>query len=168
MFVFLEENSASALSLDPFAIERLVGDSVAIKSDIVRRDEREIGERRKLNFGHTFGHALERVSGLTHGEAVGVGMALASAISVRRGRLSAAAYRRIISLLRELRLPTSAAVDSGQMVDALRRDKKRQSAQIHFILLDDIGRAVVEEIAIDELEQLASACPEILRPRFSR
>jgi 3-dehydroquinate synthase len=168
MFAFLEENSAEAMSLVPPAIERLVGDSVAIKSDIVRRDENDTGERRKLNFGHTFGHALERVGGLSHGEAVSVGMALASAISVHRGRLSAAAHERIVGLLCRLRLPCAAVVDPGGVVDALRKDKKRNAAKIHFILLEGIGRAAVEEIDIEELEILTSAFPEILRPRFSR
>jgi 3-dehydroquinate synthase len=168
MFAFLEENTAKALSIDPRVIERLVGDSVAIKSDIVHRDERETGDRRELNFGHTFGHALEKASGLSHGEAVSVGMALASAISVRRGRLSAADYDRILGLLGRLRLPCSAIVDPGRMVDALRRDKKREATEIHFILLDDIGKAAVEEIAIDELAMLVSEFPAILRPRSPR
>jgi len=166
MFDFLEANSAEAIGLDPAVIERLVGDSVVIKSDIVRRDECEAGERRKLNFGHTFGHALERAAGLSHGEAVSVGMALASAISVRRGKLSAAAHTRILDLLHRMRLPCSAAVDPVRVTGALRKDKKRRGARIHFVLLEAVGRAAVEAIALEELGFMISAFPEILKTRL--
>jgi 3-dehydroquinate synthase len=165
LFAFLEEHAAEALRLDPAALERLVADSVAIKAGVVGRDERETGERRKLNFGHTFGHALEKAGGLTHGEAVSVGMALACGLSARRGRLTAAARDRIIALLRRLRLPVSAEVDPRRVLQALRLDKKREDFRIHFVLLDDIGQARVEEIEIQELERLAPEFPEILRPR---
>jgi 3-dehydroquinate synthase len=164
LFAFLEQNSAGALSLDPRVIERLVGDSVAIKSGVVGRDEREAGERRKLNFGHTFGHALEKVSGLSHGEAVSVGMVLAAAVSVQRKRLAAAAYERAIGLLRSLRLPCTAPADVGRVWDAVLRDKKREADRIHFVLLEDIGRAVVEEIPIAELKRSAAAFEDILQP----
>jgi 3-dehydroquinate synthase len=165
LFAFLEDHTEKALGLDPAALEKLVGDSVAIKAGVVGRDERETGERRKLNFGHTFGHALEKVGRLSHGEAVSVGMALACGLSVRRGRLSAAAHDRTIALLRRLRLPVWADADPRRVMEALRKDKKREASRIRFVLLDDIGRATVEEIEIRELERLASEFPEILRQR---
>jgi 3-dehydroquinate synthase len=164
LFAFLEDRAKEALALDPGTMEKLVGDSVAIKAGVVARDEREAGERRKLNFGHTFGHALEKVAGLSHGEAVSVGMAIACGISVRRGRLSPAGYERVTGLLRRLRLPVAAAADPGRLIDALRRDKKSKADRIHFVLLNDIGRAVVEEIEIRELKRLAEEAPEIFRP----
>jgi 3-dehydroquinate synthase len=164
LFEFLETHAADALALEPGTIEKLVGDSVAIKAGVVARDERETGERRKLNFGHTFGHALEKVAGLSHGEAVSVGMALAAGLSVRMGRLPAAAHERIIGLLRRLRLPLSAAAAPGRVMAALRRDKKRAATRIHFVLLDDIGRATVQEVEIRELERQAAECPEIFMP----
>jgi 3-dehydroquinate synthase len=164
LFAFLEERVEEALALDPETIERLVGDSVAIKAGVVARDERESGERRKLNFGHTFGHAIEKAAGLSHGEAVSAGMAIACRLSVRRGRLSAAAYERVIGLLRRLRLPVAAAADPGRVIDALRRDKKRKADRIHFVLLDEIGRAAVEEIEIRELERHTTELAEVLRP----
>jgi 3-dehydroquinate synthase len=162
LFAFLEQHADQALSLDPPVVERLVYDSVIIKSGVVTRDERESGERRMLNLGHTFGHALEKVSGLTHGEAVSVGMLLAAGISVRKGRLAAACYDRLIRLLRSLRLPCRVSADPGQVVDAVLRDKKREAGAIHFVLLEDIGRAVVEPIPIAELKQLAAAFDDIL------
>ena len=162
LFAFLEARTAEALALDPATIEKLIGDSVAIKAGVVARDEREAGERRKLNFGHTFGHALERVAGLSHGEAVSVGMAIAARLSVEMGRLPAAACERMLGLLRRLRLPVTAAADAGRVMDALRKDKKRKADRIHFVLLDDIGRAAVEEIEIRELERQAAEIAEML------
>lgn len=163
MFAFLEERAAEALALDSATIEKLVGRSVAIKAGVVGRDERESGERRILNFGHTFGHALEKVGGWSHGEAVSIGMVLAAGLSVKMGRLSAVAYRRMTALLRRLRLPVAAAADPKQVLEALRRDKKREAAVIRFVLLDDIGRASVKEIGIRELERQVVEFPEILR-----
>jgi len=83
-------------------------------------------------------------------------------LSVKMGRLSAAAYQRITALLRRLRLPVAAAADPKQVLEALRRDKKREAAVIRFVLLDDIGRASVEAIEIRELERLVVEFPEIL------
>jgi 3-dehydroquinate synthase len=162
LFAFLEDHAGQALGLDPPVVERLVGDSVAIKSGVVGRDEREAGERRKLNLGHTFGHALEKVNRMTHGEAVSVGMVLAAAVSVRKGRLAAAGLDRLIRLLCSLRLPCSASADPGQLMDAVLRDKKREADTLHFVLLDDIGRAVVEPIPVAELKQLAASFDDIL------
>lgn len=168
MFAFLEERAGNALALDPTTIEQLAGRSVAIKAGVVGRDERESGERRILNFGHTFGHALEKVGGWSHGEAVSIGMVLAAGLSVKMGRLSAAAYERIIALLRRLRLPVSAAADPVKVLEALRRDKKREAAVIRFVLLDDIGQASVEEIGIRELGRQLVEFPEVLRQASRR
>jgi 3-dehydroquinate synthase len=162
LFAFLEDHADRALSLDPPVVERLVCDSVTIKSRVVNCDERESGGRRVLNLGHTIGHALEKVSGMTHGEAVSVGMVFAAALSVRKGRLAAAGYDRLIRLLRSLRLPCAAAADPGRVADAVLRDKKREADQIHFVLLEKIGKAVVEPIPIDELKRAAAAFDDIL------
>jgi 3-dehydroquinate synthase len=89
-------------------------------------------------------------------------MVLAAGLSVKMGRLSAVAYRRMTALLRRLRLPVAAAADPKQVLEALRRDKKREAAVIHFVLLDDIGRASVKEIELRELERQVVEFPEIL------
>jgi 3-dehydroquinate synthase len=163
MFAFIEANADRALALDPPVVERLVRDSVRIKAAVVGRDERETGERRTLNFGHTFGHGFEKAGRFSHGEAVSIGMALAAAISVRRGRLAAAAHDRILRLLKLLHLPCAAAIDLRRLADAIRKDKKRAGDTIHYVLLDDIGKAAVEEIGIDELMRLAGDFPDIIR-----
>jgi len=157
MFVYLEENAAKAVSLDSAVIEKLVSNSVVIKSAVVNRDEKEQGERRKLNFGHTVGHAIEKTTGIPHGEAVSVGMAVAAAISKKRGLLDARAVMRLTALLHDLGLPTIMDVDPGQVVAALAKDKKREKDVIHYVLLDAIGSCRIEEISIAELNAFVRA-----------
>ncbi len=157
LFAFLEEHRTAALALDRAVITRLVYDSVRIKAEIVNRDERESGERRKLNFGHTFGHAVEKVLAVPHGEAVSRGMAVAAQLSVARGRLDPAACERLLALIRAYGLPVEIGGDRKALLQALARDKKREGGQIHFVLLDDLGRAVVEPVPLDELEAVLTA-----------
>ncbi len=152
LFQYLEENYQKALALDAPVIERLVYDSVVIKSAIVNKDEKEKGERRKLNFGHTFGHAIEKTTGVRHGEAVSAGMVMASKLSVKKGHLQAKDAQRIKNLLRDLKLPISLQADRKTVLDALRKDKKRQGNRINFVLLEDIGKPFVDKISINELD----------------
>jgi 3-dehydroquinate synthase len=152
LFSYLENNYERALDLDSDVIERLVFESVLIKSSIVNRDEKEKGERRKLNFGHTFGHAIEKTTGIPHGEAVSLGMVVASALSIQRGYLEEVDGKRIERLLKELKLPTTPPKERQETLEALRKDKKREGDSINFVLLHGIGRAVVEEISLRELE----------------
>lgn len=154
LFQYLEENYHNALALDAVVIERLVYDSVVIKSAIVNKDEKEKGERRKLNFGHTFGHAIEKTTGVRHGEAVSAGMVMASELSVKKGHLQAKDAQRIKNLLRDLKLPISLQADRKTVFDALRKDKKRQGDRINFVLLEDIGKSFVDQISIKELEDV--------------
>ena len=154
LFVYLEENCERALALDFEVIEKLVYDSVIIKSRIVNQDEKEKGERRKLNFGHTFGHALEKLTKVRHGEAVSAGMVLASELAVKRGALAIEDSDRLGALLDKYGLPVRLEFDSGQVLETLRMDKKREGDLIHFVLLREIGNAYVEEIAIGELVDL--------------
>jgi len=154
LFQYLEENYQNALVLDAAVIERLVYDSVVIKSAIVNKDEKEKGERRKLNFGHTFGHAIEKTTGVRHGEAVSAGMVMASELSVKKGHLQAKDAQRIKNLLRDLKLPISLQADRKTVFDALRKDKKRQGDRINFVLLEDIGKPFVDQISIKELEDV--------------
>ena len=124
-----------------------------IKSSIVSRDETEKGERRRLNFGHTFGHAIEKVSGVVHGEAVSMGMVIASALSVKKGLLSAEEDQRLRIVLKNLKLPIRSEAQSQKILEAITKDKKRAGDRIHFVLLNGIGKAVVEPITIKELKE---------------
>jgi 3-dehydroquinate synthase len=156
LFSYLEENEKKVLQLDEEVVEKAVYDSVLIKSGIVNRDEREKGERRKLNFGHTLGHALEKTAGAPHGEAVSVGMVAASVLSEKKGYLSTEEKGRIEALLKKFQLPTRVRFDGKRLLDAVKKDKKREGEEIHFVLLQGIGKAVVEKISVEELKTLVS------------
>ncbi len=156
LFSYIENNRDRILKLEEDAMERLVYDSVAIKSSIVGRDEKEKGERKKLNFGHTFGHALEKATGIPHGDAVGLGMLVAARISIARGYLPKEDGKRLESLLKRLGLPIRLVIDREKVLDAIRKDKKRRGDSIDFVLLREIGRAEVERIPIMELEKAVS------------
>ena len=154
LFSFLEERWEGILCLEHGPVERIVYDSLKVKAGIVSRDEREAGERRKLNFGHTLGHAVEKVYHLRHGEAISIGMVAAARLSAARGLLPAAEADRLEGLLKRLGLPVRIEMDAALINDALRKDKKRQDREIHFVLLDRIGSAHVELIGIGELEEV--------------
>ena len=151
MFAYLEVNAARAFSLDLSVIEKLVYESVRIKAAVVNRDELEQGERRKLNFGHTFGHAIEKTAGISHGEAVSVGMVIASAVSEENGLLKSVDSKRLQRLLQDLSLPTQIEVDVDLVWDALQKDKKREGDSIYFVLLEQIGSAVVRRLSIEDV-----------------
>lgn len=153
-FEFLEEKSSNVLSTNLDVMEEIVYNSVKIKSEIVNRDEKEQDERRKLNFGHTFGHAFEKISDFSHGEAISIGMVISSKLSVERGLLNGSDGSRIENLLKSLGLPTKPVGSREQIKDAIRKDKKRDGKMINFVLLKDIGEAVVEQISISELESI--------------
>lgn len=154
LFSYLEENVSGVLDLRPEVMKRLVLDSLRIKSSLVNRDEREQGERRLLNLGHTFGHALEKVAGVSHGEAVSVGLVMAAAISEQKGYLAGEDRKRIEKLLSDLGLPLQLSCPKEKLWEALRKDKKREGDRIHFVFLAALGRAVVEEVSFEELEKL--------------
>ncbi len=154
LFSFIEAAWKDALSLEPGVIERIVHDSVSLKARVVTLDEREKGERRKLNLGHTLGHALEKAGGLRHGEAVSVGIMAAARFSARQKLISNDDVERIESLLRKFDLPVRADIDTRQVHDALRRDKKREMDEIHFVLLKGIGNAVVTSVSMLEIEEV--------------
>ena len=151
LFEYLEKHTEDILALDSAVIEKLVLASVRIKSSIVDRDETEKDERRLLNFGHTFGHAIEKVTGAAHGEAVSMGMVIASALSVKKGLLPAEENRRLRAVLKNLNLPTRLETGTRQIIDAIAKDKKRSGDRIHFVLLNRIGKARLEQIRLEEL-----------------
>jgi 3-dehydroquinate synthase len=154
LFKYLEDNHEKAVTGDLSVIHRMVYDSAVIKSAVVNRDEREKGERRKLNFGHTIGHAVEKTTGMPHGQAVSLGMVVATEVSTRKNLLQKSEADRIKTLLKNLGLPTRFDIDRKRLLHAMRKDKKRELNRIHFVLLDAIGSAVVEEIELEEIETI--------------
>ncbi len=161
LFEFIEENRDKALSLDHDTIFRLVADSVRIKSRIVQQDEKESGERRKLNFGHTIGHAIEKIENPGHGSAVSMGMVAAAMFSEQKGLMAHEDIMRINRLLKELNLPVSLTTPASAIVMAASRDKKKQGRDLFFVFLEKIGSALVEKISLDHMNDfICSVFPE--------
>ena len=142
---------------DADALLKIITRCVQIKADIVGRDELDTGERMILNFGHTIGHAIEKVMGygyLPHGDAVAVGMVAAARLGESIGKTPAGTSERIIRLLDKLSLPTATEFSTAEILEAMKSDKKKLSNEIHFILLEAIGRAVRVPFALAELQEL--------------
>ena len=144
-FAWIEANIETLLARDSAALTHLIHRSCQIKAEIVSRDEREQGERALLNFGHTFGHAIEVATGYTqwlHGEAVGMGMVLAADLSQRLGQLEASDLRRLVALLERAGLPVTAPrIGADKAFDYMRIDKKVKSGRVRLVLLRGIGAA---------------------------
>ena len=146
-FAWLESHIDDLRRLDSAALTYAIRRSCEIKAAIVAEDEREQGRRALLNLGHTFGHALEaigRYERWLHGEAVGIGMALAARTSVALGWLGARDCERIESLLTKAGLPTTASgIDPDELLDHMRGDKKADRSGLKLILIRALGEAVV-------------------------
>jgi len=151
LFSYLEDHLEECLALERPAIEEIVPRTCRIKLDIVGRDETERGLRRKLNFGHTVGHALEKALPISHGEAVGVGMVAAARISHKKGMLGEEDRDRLIRLIQRARLLTTLDVTAERLREAIAQDKKREGRTIHFVFLERVGRAVVGAVGLEEI-----------------
>jgi 3-dehydroquinate synthase len=131
------------------ALERVVVRSIAIKADVVRRDEREGGVRKTLNFGHTLGHAIELRSGyrMLHGEAVAVGMVLESRVAERLGVAEPGTSERVRAAIEQSGLPAARPADQApdQILAATRGDKKARSGVVEYALPARIGRMAGED-----------------------
>lgn len=147
-FAWLEENIERLLRRDSSAIEYAIERSCRIKAEIVGADERESGLRAILNFGHTFGHAIETGTGYgryLHGEAVAIGMSRAADLSRRLGLLEEGEVARIIALIRRAGLPVASPpeLDSQKFLELMAVDKKSLDGKLRLILLEAIGKATL-------------------------
>jgi 3-dehydroquinate synthase len=142
---WIETNVDRLLALEDAALAHAIYRSCELKADVVRRDERESGDRALLNLGHTFGHAIETATGYTewlHGEAVAAGMVIAADMSSRLGMLPLADVQRLRELLQRIGLPVEAPkFGAARALDYMRVDKKVQSGRIRLVLLEQLGRA---------------------------
>lgn len=158
----LEHDPRPVLAREPEALERLVARCVATKARLVAADERDQATRLHLNYGHTLGHALERLdafSGRTHGEAIAIGMAFAARLAEARGLARDRDLTgRTVRLLSALGLETDGRLPAvDRVLDAFRMDKK-WSGGARFVLLEDVGRpVVVSDVPDDEIERILRA-----------
>lgn len=147
-FDWLESNIENLLYAKPDAIAHAVKSSCEIKAKVVAADEQEHGQRALLNFGHTFGHAIEGSMGYgkwLHGEAISAGMVMALDLSLRQGRIGDNTRQRGVNLLELAGLPVQPpeSLSPEILLDYMRRDKKVSSGELRFILLNAIGESVV-------------------------
>jgi len=145
LFARLERDAEALLELDPQRLVPVLGRAVAIKAEIVARDEREAGPRMLLNLGHTLAHAVEALTGyrrVLHGEAVAMGMVHAARLSERLALAPEGTAARVEALLRRFELPTELPrFPREAYLAALRVDKKKRDGRIRYVVLRRIGRA---------------------------
>ncbi|WP_390209943.1 bifunctional shikimate kinase/3-dehydroquinate synthase AroKB [Undibacterium danionis] len=161
-FDWIEVNIEKLRAKDPTALAYAVLRSCEIKANVVRQDEREGGLRAILNFGHTFGHAIESGLGYgkwLHGEAVGCGMVMAADLSYRLGYIDYVTKVRISKLVEAAGLPT-VAPDLGEQIwlDLMEVDKKNEGGQIKFILLKPLGQSMITQVPKATLLATLNAC----------
>ena len=162
---WIEATLPALLARDPLALAHAVKRSCEIKAHVVGQDEREAGLRAILNFGHTFGHAIEAGMGYgqwLHGEAVGCGMVMAAELSQRLGLIDAALSARLKRLVQAAGLPVQgprlAADNAGRYLDLMRLDKKAEAGEIKFVLIDPPGSAAVRAAPDVLVRQVIDAC----------
>jgi 3-dehydroquinate synthase len=154
----LERDPSPILARDPDALERLVTRCVAAKAGAIAEDERDAGGRLVLNYGHTLGHALERLdafTGRSHGEAIAAGMVFAARLSEARGLGAEGLTARTVRLLSSLGLdPDGPMPPADDVVRAFQLDKKFR-AGVRFVLLEDVGRPrIVDDVPQDEVRRV--------------
>jgi 3-dehydroquinate synthase len=152
LFRELEKNKLSTYQRDKGALAKLIRRNVMIKSRVVEKDEFEKGDRRLLNFGHTLGHAIEKLYELTHGQAISIGMVAASMLSEQFTPFTDT--DRVIAALKRYGLPTLAEYDAKAVMNVLRKDKKKEKDTMNYILLNKIGQGVVKPIPVTDLEKM--------------
>jgi 3-dehydroquinate synthase len=155
MFKELEQHKPGFFQKDKTALAKLIRRNAEIKSGVVQQDEFEKGERRLLNFGHTLGHAIENMYELSHGQAISIGMTAACSISEKLTGFTES--NRVIKVLDQYGLPTLAEFDKQKAFDVLKMDKKREKKAMNYVLLDKIGKGVVQSIPMDQLENIIQA-----------
>ena len=163
-FEYLNDHLDMIKERNPDVLEEVVYGSCEIKRKVVENDPKEKGERALLNFGHTLGHAIEKLENfkMLHGECVAVGMITAGYISMKRNMISASQYDTIVNMVKTLKLPTSVSgITAGDVVNISKSDKKMDAGQIRFILLDKMGNAVITSDVKDE--EMLEALEQILK-----
>lgn len=155
---WLERNIERLVAKDPEALTHAIEESCRNKAEVVGLDERESGPRELLNFGHTFGHAIEAGTGYgtwLHGEAVAAGMVLAARLSERLGHLSAHDVARVTELLTRARVPVAAPeLGLERYLELMGHDKKVRGGRLRFVLLEKIGKAYTGEVPQEPLADI--------------
>ncbi len=163
---WLEQNMQALIERAPAALAHAVQRSCEIKAWVVGQDEREAGLRAILNFGHTFGHAIEAGMGYgvwLHGEAVGAGMVMAAELSRRLSLVDDAFVSRLTRLIERAGLPTKGPIldagdNAGRYLELMRVDKKAEAGEIRFVVIDGPGRAAVRSAPDSMVREVIDRC----------
>ncbi len=141
---------------DSWNIESVIEKCVSMKAEIVSVDEFDTGQRQLLNFGHTIGHAIEKATDfkISHGIAVGIGMAIISKISDTLGWSDENTYPQITKCLKKNGIPTTTDVKNEALLSAMAKDKKRNGETINLVIPEKIGNCVLKSIEISKLEEV--------------
>jgi 3-dehydroquinate synthase len=153
---WLKENHRLLIKRDMDALRDMIYKSCLIKREVVEKDPKELGDRALLNFGHTIGHAVEKLMEfkLLHGECVAVGMVAAGYLSWKRGLITEEEFTDLVNTLKEFNLTTTVSgIKAEDILKAALHDKKMDAGQIKFILLAEIGRAYIDT-TVTETEML--------------
>jgi 3-dehydroquinate synthase len=152
MFAELETNSLKKYQQKKTLLCDLIQRNALLKTNVVIKDEFETGDRKLLNFGHTFGHAIENTYKLSHGYAVSIGMVVACMISESFQNFKDT--NRVVELIKKYGLPVHQSYNAKKVIDIMKSDKKKVKNVINYVLLQKIGKAVVQPIAIREVENI--------------
>lgn len=152
LFSLFEKHSLEQIKSDQRLLGTIVSAAVRVKATVVEADEKEAGERKKLNLGHTFGHAVEKCSSdFLHGEAVAIGMSMICDLSVELGTLSESEAVRIKKVLIKMGLPANSNIDKKRLLKAIELDKKRNAMSIDIILINAVGRCEIRKMLLSDL-----------------
>jgi 3-dehydroquinate synthase len=151
LFDIIDRNIGDILNRDNDLLTVLVAESVKFKASVVTEDERENGLRRILNFGHTYGHAIEMQKSVKHGFAVASGMELATEFSFEKGLIRTCERERIIKLLKKFGLIEKHNIPDDKIEQLILNDKKKTGSDIHFVFVERIGSALVKKVSVDDV-----------------
>ncbi|MEG2366056.1 MAG: 3-dehydroquinate synthase [Alistipes sp.] len=155
LFEHIEQSTYATLRGDVEQLTELIRAAIGAKVAIVERDEREAGERRKLNLGHTLAHAIEKCSNTTnHGEAVAIGTAMIVRAAMRQGVLTQSEGDRIVHLFEQLGFTITTNVDMRRLMKAVAKDKKNEDGKLHVVIPTAIGVCEVRKMVAEQFAEL--------------
>lgn len=152
MFKHLENFDAKTLIKNKKELYNIIEQNVLLKTLVVANDEKENGERKLLNFGHTLGHAIENMYQLSHGHAVSIGMTYACKISENQSGFKETS--RVCDLIKKYELPTEFKFNKLEIFENMKKDKKKENDKMNYILLKKIGKGYIESISLSDLKQI--------------
>ena len=161
LFELFELHPIDAFRNDQSLLNEAITRAIRVKADVVERDERESGERRKLNLGHTFAHAIEKCGNeFLHGEAVAIGTVMIARLSAHLGTATQDEADRVRRVFERMGLPIRTEIDFKRLVKALKHDKKKEADSVSFVLLRGIGDCEIRRFTFDEIDRLPDPAAE--------